>query len=924
VVAARDWVTERLAPKDRPPDWQAELTAFLAAVGPLVIRGDELSFLHHSFAEHVAATAQARSLPEAFDPEHDAFAHLLHAACQSVPGPHARAVLLHYTRLHPAEADRLVQWLHDGTPSQQLLAARLLAQHVPASTEVVDAFLTTARAWAITTQYSADGILRRVSRAAHHPGLAPWLADLMRDETAPWRSRVEAATALATRLRRAHADEATAVLRAVVDDAAVPVADRLTAAESLAQCDAGEREAVERGLRSLLADPSVEAGRRRGAAVVLAGLGPQARAHAVQALSKSLDDPRAPTLDLVESAAGLAEIGAEFHERSAEVFRAALRARARARARARTMVGRRKAAVGLAALGPHQLAEAVATLIALATDRGLDHNDRVFAVEALVEMGPQYRAVAGSHLLDMLAEPAMKPHERRHCASVLAQLGPEFHPQAATHLRGIIADRDAGTNAALWAARRLVELAPDFHAEAAREFHRLADDPLVDGYDHASALGQLVRLGAPHRAPAVDRLRAELGDRNVPPGTRRWAARELVELGPEFHAEAATALQEIISGQPDPAVVSDAGGIRARLRTRFHEPAAEALLALLGSPAVDAYTLNTMAYAFTTLEDGHRQRAADVLADVLSDTTQSNWSRTLAARMLVDLGRQFHSVGVGGFLELLRGDVTPDLRLDRRVAVFVALGTGRRAEMADAVRALMSDPNAGPQRLWQSAQALIKLGFGDTPEVVTALHAIIDDESADTTARRGAAVAGLDPQRVPDAIAALRAIATSTPWLTTWHNAVLDLTRLGDDPVPLAHALLTDQDTDRALRETAASVLPQLRPDLLNEAIAELRRQAQDEYLSFWQCTDVVVRLAALDTSTRDDAIAFHRVLLHNEDEWISVRCYAAYQLVKLDRNLLAGGGRHSASAVLQPACDTCGPAGHDHRAHPREGTATR
>jgi hypothetical protein len=157
------------------------------------------------------------------------------------------------------------------------------------------------------------------------------------------------------------------VLRAVVDDAAVPVANRLTAAESLAQCGAGEREAAERGLRSLLANPSAEAVHRRDAAVILAGLGPQARAHALQALSESLDDPQAPTLDLVESAAGLAEIDAEFHERGAEVFRAVLRDRAR------TMVGRQDAAVWLAALGHHHLAEAVTALTDLATDRGLDY-----------------------------------------------------------------------------------------------------------------------------------------------------------------------------------------------------------------------------------------------------------------------------------------------------------------------------------------------------------------------------------------------------------------------------------------------------------------------------------------------------------------------------------------------------------------------
>ncbi|MGH4015472.1 MAG: hypothetical protein ACRDSL_16410 [Pseudonocardiaceae bacterium] len=44
------------------------------------------------------------------------------------------------------------------------------------------------------------------------------------------------------------------------------------------------------------------------------------------------------------------------------------------------------------------------------------------------------------------------------------------------------------------------------------------------------------------------------------------------------------------------------------------------------------------------------------------------------------------------------------------------------------------------------------------------------------------------------------------------------------------------------------------------------------------------MRLAGLDASTRDDAIAFHGALLDDADERVEVRCYAAYQLVQLDR----------------------------------------
>ena len=590
VTAACGWVAERIAPEDRSPGWQKDLTDFLVAVGPLVIRGDDLRFLHHSFAEHLAATAKARLLPLAFDPEHDRFVHLLHAACQGVRGRHARAVLVHYTRLHPAEADRLVQWLHAGNPSQQLLAARLLARHVPATVDVVDAFLATARAWAMTTQHSAGEILRKVSRAAHHPGLVSWLVELMRDETAPWPSRVEAAIALATRLRGIHTEEAAAVLRAIVVDTAVPVVDRLTAAEGLTQCRAAEREAAERGLRLLLADPSAAEDNRRGAAVVLAGLGPQARAHAVQALLNSLDYPQTSIGDLVGSATGLAEIGAEFHERCAEVFRAVLHDRARA------MVGRGQAAAGLAALGPHHLAEAVTILIALTSDRSLDHTNRVFAVEALAEMGPQYRAMAGGHLLDILVEPGVEPHERYFGAIALARLGPEFHLHAAAHLRRRIADHDVQESSTLSDVRSLVELGPDFHAEAAQELHRLADDPLMDGYTHAGALRQLAQLGPPD----IESLRWTGCVQNSviatfrPPPAARWPG----NLWKPAQNSIPRRLPLCWRSSPGrPMRVSSLAELGApwqnSLGTRFHQPAAEALLAVLESPVVDAFILQS-------------------------------------------------------------------------------------------------------------------------------------------------------------------------------------------------------------------------------------------------------------------------------------------------------------------------------------------
>jgi uncharacterized protein (UPF0147 family) len=794
-------------------------------------------------------------------------------------------VLLHYTRLHLSEADRVVRWLHDGGSDRQLLAARLLAWHLPASAEVVDAFLATARDWAMTTKGTGLEILRRVSRAAYHAGLAPWLAGLMADGIAPWPSRVEAASAMAARLRgTSETAEATAMLRQLVADQAVPVADRVAAAEGLAQCDGADRDAADQALRVLLAEPEVPAERRRSAAVVLAGLGPESHAHAVRALSRLLDDPDTPVEDLVQAATGLTEISADTHERSAEVFRGVLGGRAH------TIAGRREAALGLAALGPHHLADSVTALTALVTDPGLDRGDRLSAVQALAEMGPDYVDVAADHVMYMLAEPGLDRFERRQCAERLGRLGAGYHSAAAGHLRAIAADRAAGTNVTMWALRALADIGPDYHAEAAQGLWQLSADSLAGGYDRICALGTLAKMDTHHRGRATDRLRAALSDRHADPSDRVTAAGELVDQGTQFHPEVVGALLDVIATQSDPVVVSDAAWRLAGLGTRFHQPAVAAMLRALTSPDAIGYARYNLALDLAQhAEPGteYRKQAAEAFCDVLADASRSDRSRAVAAAGLVRLGRPYHRTAMDGLRELLRPGCDASFLGEPTVLdAVLSVRLGMRAEIAGAVRALLADPGTDADQTWAAAQALIRFGTVDAPEVVVALQAILTDEAADASAQRGAAVAlaRLEPARVAEAVAALRRLAASPPSPYVWEEAVFDLARLGEDAAPLAQAQLATPDADRALRETAASVLATLCPQLIGEALVELRVQAGDEHLHFRDRTDVITRLAELDESTLDAAISSHRAVLDDEGEPITIRSVAAYQLSQFDR----------------------------------------
>jgi len=903
VAAACAWVTGHTAPAERRAGWQSEFTAFLAAVGPLVVRGGELRFLHHSFAEHLAATAKARLLPDTFDPGHAAFTELLHTAGQGDRGRHARAVVLHYARLRPAQADAILNCLHGGASEQHLLAAELLSQHLPAGAAAVEAFLVTARAWAMTTAYAAAGILQGVSRAAHHPGLIPWLTGIMWEDHAPWRSRIEAAAALATRVRGAHSGSAVAVLRAVVENASVPVEDRLAAAESLADCDRAEREAAERCLRALLADPALPAYRGRTAAVVLAGLGPEGREYAVAALVRLLEDADTPVEYLVQAATGLAEIGTEFHERCAAVLRAVLTSRAR------TMVGRHEAAVGLAALGTPHLAAAVDALTAIAEDLGFDRLDRMAAAGVLPEMGSQYRQAAARYLLAILAEPGIADFEHRHAARTLAGLGAEFHSEAATQMRRVSADPSASRNIVFWAVRDLNALGPEFRAEAAEGFDRLLADPRATGMERAMSHGQLARMGSPHGAAAVQQLRAYLGNHNTDPELRIWTASELIDLGPDHHREAAVALADVIAMRAEPDHVISAARLLARLGSQHRDSAVAAAWKSLESAIglEDYYALHNAVTTMTDLlEPGQRQRLAHVLLGLLGDAGLSARLRAMAAGSLIPLGRDYHRAATAGFIALLDPAADPELFDSSAFSYLLDFGPALRRELSDAVRALL--PGAGAALTWQAARALVRLGAEDMPEVRSALHSILTDPTAEADAVHGAAtmLARLDDHALPDAVAALQALLGTDLWPYQREAVLLDLALLGYDVVAPALAALCDQDAQHIVREVAASVLVRLRPDLAGEAVAELRSQLDDEHLSFWYRADAAMRLAVLDSPGRTMAADLFATVLDDEDAPIEERCRAAESLVSLEpthwQTAVATMRRLSASPLTAPA----------------------
>lgn len=874
--AARSWAAHAIT-----GEWQDDLLGFLTAVGPFTLRGGDVQFLHHSFADHLSATAKARLLPSRFSADHNDFAHLLHAARLKERGRHARRVLLHYGRLHPGQADELLRWLHSGDSEQHLLAARLLAGHLPAGTEAVDAFLNTARAWAMTTQYNAHEILEGVSRATHHAGLSKWLADLMTDGKAPWRSRVEAAAALATRLRGAYEKPALTRLHAVVSDLKGQTGDRLAAAEALADCGRTEREAAERTLRAIVADPLATPSEHRNAALVMAALSGDARTCATEALLDALDDPEAPPVRLVEAAVGLIEITTEHYERCASVLAGVLRS-------GPVWNGIRSLQMAVDALGSLGTRH-VATAADVLTDQIIDATvwrlERVSAAELLARLGPTHRASAATFLLALATEPGVPPQDLWQIAEALGRCGPEHHEQAVSMLRSVLADVTATVNDVHWAAKGLAEISPAHRAEAHDHLMRVSEATghrSVPRWEHASALGAVARTDGSRRSHAVDELRADLADSGVDLRRRNQAAHELTELGPDFHAEVTGHLHEMATQRFDSVVMASAWRILAQLDTELRTESLTRLLELVRSGSeLDDVSGSGPVILRSAVDDV--ERVAHELLKVLNDRSRDVRARGCAAQILITFGQPYHRAVVDGLIDLIRMELVPRRYLGQWLREITAMAHTFQAEIAQTLCAMAVHADSIPAVVLNAAEAMQLTNMPHSPEVVTALTSILLDEAAAPEYRLRSAllVARARPDLVGEASAAI--LSDHRHPHHHWQTALWELALLGADPAPQLHELGTNPDIRVRHRIMALGALARLTGHDPDNVVELLRRHSDDEYLAYDIRVVAMETLAEISFDHALSVIAHHRRVRDSLSEEISNRCESAFRLQKLN-----------------------------------------
>ncbi|GAA3854609.1 hypothetical protein GCM10022243_20130 [Saccharothrix violaceirubra] len=842
IAAARDRVGE-----------EEGLGEYLTSVGPLTPRGDDVSFLHHSFAEHLAAKAKARILPPEFDPAHEDFVRLVHTARSEERGRHARMVLLHYCHLHLDQADGVVRWLHQGDDVQQLIAAQLLAWHVPVAQSTLEEFLATVRAWAATTSSTALKILAQASRA-HHPGLVAWLTALASDAALPWASRIEAAAALAIRIREQGVSDAAEVLSTAAEDRSVSLRDRLSAAEALSQCGPDERAVALRSLRATLTAPGAEGTVLRDTALVLVGLGVEHRTEAVEALLVALEDPCAADEDKVAIATGLSEVSVEHQALCAEVFVVA-------------MVSdgwqvSRNAAAALADQGSRRVGEAAELLSGRIADRALDTTARIRAAEALAAMGPQYRRPAGQALLKIANDTGHSAYDRVQAASLLSGLGVEFHVGVVRTLREVIAVRHLAPFYRRQAAEYLAELGPEYHTEAARAFEEQSRNP----HQRLAVLESLAQLGGVHREVAVTTLRKYVADRDRPPRERVHAARVLVRLSTDHHDELGGHMVEVAAETDEVNSATWAWRVLEDLGLVHRDSPGDDLVTAIRHGGT---RVRRIAMAGLRIADG--ERAAQALLTTLRIGLTDPRVRTVVDMEIVRTGRRYHDAVVVALSGLYRSGMLPFDYASRCALLLVDAGERPRARFLELVRCVVADPDVPDDDL---LVALTGLKDSADPEDRPALEAIMMDGvlSRSIRIRAASALCEADRSLFTEAVALAAAFGRHMPhfdWAIDFHER-------GAGLVELLMPVVVDVDCRGVCRERATMVLSERHPEQRGRVSAFVQGRMLDDFLG------VSERTKACAAATLDEEVAHCREVFDDGKAALKDRAEAASRLVEL------------------------------------------
>ena len=455
----------------RFPEWQEIVESLLTLSGLLVRRGSRLEFIHHSFAEHLAAAAAAAKMPDRFDPDDPVVQECINPMRDPLTDI-AFITLIHWVRRVPSVAPALLTWLQQRHWHHQALAARLLISGVGGQAQHRDSACQAMEHRVVLLeegQYPATWLLAALAR--QHPAAVDALDRIAANSMVPPWARA-GALAAAVKSRGLTAAEAATALRALLDERRAGAGwSQVAAARALLGLGEEFRAQAIQILRDILADPYTYPDAKAEAATALCECGPDLRAEALAALRAIIADPLADCHERRFAARGLATAG--FPAEAASALNTIL---------ADPQAGAwDKAFTSFVFWGiPRQyLGNAIAAFKAMMEDVKADPNERWAAAYALAQISSDHRPEAIAILREAIADPSCDPYLLQFgAAEAITSFAPEHLPDVIQALRTLLGDPVTAPWTRVYAARAMVRLDFDEYEEVIVVLTELANSIL--------------------------------------------------------------------------------------------------------------------------------------------------------------------------------------------------------------------------------------------------------------------------------------------------------------------------------------------------------------------------------------------------------------------------------------------------------------
>ncbi|WP_150253394.1 NACHT domain-containing protein [Nocardiopsis deserti] len=810
--------------------WESTVIDWLSRTGLVVLRGGRPRFLHQTFAEHLAASAGAKALPETFLPEQEPWEGLIRGLLLGDEG--AERTVVHHLHL-TASRNGLLAWLQRATYSHRERAVALVAQGVPCDDQRLGVHLDFI-AHRLSTDYAED--LASLASLVRRPQVQDRLRALLEDDLVRAEAKIKIIEILGARSPQIW-PRSTELLGGYTGTEH-PSALRLAAARVLAKLGRRHLHTATCVFRDLAGDESRADQERLEAAELLAKLGPEHRAESVATL-RQLTDTSNP-LRKKWTAVTLARLGDEHRERAAEILGEL------AVDTALPEWQRRDAAEELAKLGREHRETAVAALRASADDPFLDAADRALALTAIAWIAPETWEDAVEALITVACGTQQRPHQRFRAVESLAQLGGEQRSGLAAMLSDIVADPQSDTFDHFAVAKQFLVLGPEWRPRAAEVFRLAAEVPNESFRDkRINAAMELAKLGDENRHRAAAALHGMMTDRTIEPDDRVKAAQTLAGLGEVYVQQVREHCEELLNhpfASPEDNVL--ALSVLHSLSPDNQAVLATAIKGVVGRANVDGTSRILGGGVLRKLGGLHTDRGGRLLAEACEDSTLTPQERFTSADLLLESAAAPRTPAVSA---LLRMSQDPTFKPNDRLV---------------SLRRLADHDCLPPSEIFDGALATLKAQQSDINYILVTLESL-GSRRSDLHDRYLACVRDLtrDQTRTyQDRLAGVvRLAASQTPdteslSLVTWmagargqgmgriHAAKLLYTLGGEhgaNAVRFLDLLAGDKMEDTSIRSRAllalARIHPDRRSDIANHLLELLEQDAREQHLNFPQ-----------------------------------------------------------------------------------------